>query len=71
MSSRCLPLFIFFKVSFKYCKQILCKIIYVISLIFYKDAYLVCAYIVIPRDAKIFSSGTLLPLLYTSVKPSC
>ena len=47
------------------------KIIHFISLVFYKDAYLACGYIVILTDAKSFSSGTDLPLLYTSVKPIC
>ena len=36
-----------------------------------KDAYLGGPYIVILTDAKSFSPGTVLPLLYTSVKPSC
>ena len=42
-----------------------------INLIFYKDAYLVYAYTVIMTNAKSFSPRTVLPLLYTSVEPSC
>ena len=37
--------------------------IHFFSLIFYKDVYLACAYIVSLADAKSFSSGTVLPLL--------
>ena len=38
-----------------------------ISLIFYKDVYLVYAYIVILTDAKRFTSGTVLPSLYIHI----
>ena len=47
------------------------KIKHFISLIFYKDVHLVYAYIVILTDTKSFTSGAVLPLLYTSVKPGC
>ena len=47
------------------------KIKHFISFIFYKDVYLVYAYIVILTDVKSFTSGTVLPLLYISVKPGC